>query len=174
MNDDEIIYLYLKLKEWENSELTQRKFCAKNNINYIRFNNFKYTIRMTKKLTSDFIKKMEPALSNHKNGLSLNKCAKKWKVNRTDLANYIRHTYYHQLINEYENKSKVDRDGVSMNFIQVSNKEIAHQETHEPEQQIIKEQNDLEIIISKGIKVKVSPNIEPIKIIKIIELLRDI
>jgi hypothetical protein len=44
----------------------------------------------------------------------------------------------------------------------------------EPEHEVVEKQNDIEIIISKGVKVSISPNIDSMKIIKIIELLKDL
>jgi hypothetical protein len=45
---------------------------------------------------------------------------------------------------------------------------------HAPEAEIIEERNPIELTITKGVKVIVSPELCPTKIIKIIELLKDL
>jgi hypothetical protein len=40
--------------------------------------------------------------------------------------------------------------------------------------EVIESKNDIEITINKGVKVIIAPNIDPLKIIKIIELLKDL
>lgn len=61
-----------------------------------------------------------------------------------------------------------------MKFIPVSQKLIPTDSPVEPASEVIEKQNDLEIIISKGVKVSISPAIDSMKIIKIIELLKDL
>jgi hypothetical protein len=74
----------------------------------------------------------------------------------------------------------------SMSFIEVPKKQdiwdnfkplnpIIQKQPEKPqEQEVIKAQNDIELIITKGVKVIVSPQIGTEKFIKIIELLKDL
>lgn len=55
-----------------------------------------------------------------------------------------------------------------MNFLQVNPQKNIQ------EVEVIHPKNDVEIIISKGVRVIISPNIEPLTMIKIIELLKEI
>ena len=55
--------------------------------------------------------------------------------------------------------------------IEIKEIEIQREET---QQEVVEKQNDIELIISKGVKVVVSPNVGTEKLIKIIELLKDL
>jgi hypothetical protein len=62
-----------------------------------------------------------------------------------------------------------------MNFIQVATLQSnfpAIQDSQPAE--VIEPQNDLEIIIGKGVKVSIAPNIDTMKVVKIIEFLKDL
>lgn len=79
------------------------------------------------------------------------------------------HIRYTEAIKRYEEKLKQDKP--PMNFVDVTpNQQIAKQE-EQPE--VLEPKNDIEIIITKGVKVIISPNIDSMKIIKIIELLKE-
>jgi hypothetical protein len=67
-------------------------------------------------------------------------------------------------------------DSKGMSFYQVpSSKAIAEHVELEPDHaEILQKQNEIEITINQGVKVIVSPHIDSMKIIKIINLLKDL
>lgn len=64
-----------------------------------------------------------------------------------------------------------------MKFVQITREKDSVSEfstLKEPQEEFVEKQNDIELIITKGVKVIISPNIDSMKIIKIIELLKDL
>ena len=64
-----------------------------------------------------------------------------------------------------------------MKFIKIENPVVQQNQiiqSAEPKQEVLKEKNDVELIISKGVKVVVSPEVGADKLIRIIELLKDL
>lgn len=82
------------------------------------------------------------------------------------------HIKYNQIITKMINKKNNDGNSHSMKFVQVQHQGNLQEPTKNAE--VIEKQNDLEIIIAKGVKVSISPNIDTMKVIKIIELLKDL
>jgi hypothetical protein len=59
-------------------------------------------------------------------------------------------------------------------FREVAHKEPQQLQIHHPEPEVLSPRNDIELQISKGVRVLISPELDSMKIIKIIELLKDL
>lgn len=82
-------------------------------------------------------------------------------------------------LNCTEQLSKLKNSQVDspMKFVQITREKDSVSEfstLKEPQEEFVEKQNDIELIITKGVKVIISPNIDSMKIIKIIELLKDL
>ena len=127
---------------------------------------------------------------------SLQKFCIQHKINSSRLRQVIDYLRYMSRINNIlgennkqqigeviarENKILINKcdETKQMNFIEAPKQKelIPQQIPEEPKQQetqVFEAQNDLELIISKGVRVIVSPQIDNLKLIKIIELLKDL
>lgn len=108
-------------------------------------------------------------------------------VNHVKLDRMKRHLYYKKIIENRDNLSelqiepepvKVDEP---MGFIKISSNvptpvaaEPIQAPVEAPVAEIIPSKNDIEIVIAQGVKVIISPSVDSMKIIKIIDLLKDL
>ena len=72
---------------------------------------------------------------------------------------------------------KHKEDKSFMNFVKVNTEPKVIENTEVkilPTPLHVESKNDIEIVINKGVRVLISPNIEPMQMIKIIELLKDL
>ena len=161
----EIWEWYEVIKKFNESGLMPKVFCTENNIDYTRFFNMRFRI--------DYKKYTDPKMYAHlmklgkkflESGGKSSEFAKEHKIESRILREVVTHINYLQLIEEI----KAEKTPETMKFVQ-----IQHQIPIE-ENEVIEKKNDLEIIIAKGVKVSISANLDSQKIIKIIELLKDL
>jgi hypothetical protein len=169
-----VVKLYQWLLKFKESKVYLKEFCEINNLNFTDMNNFKYIYDFSRKNKPGYMEKINPIIEEYRiTRQPLGSLALKYGIDKKEIAIYARHLNYLNTIEEY--KSGQLPKEISMDFVKVKSntQEIASVEIkNEPE--FVEKQNDLEIIISKGIKVCISPAIEPLNVIKIIELLRTI
>ena len=62
-----------------------------------------------------------------------------------------------------------------MNFVQVATVQSNFPDIQDSQPaEVIAPQNEVEIIIAQGVKVSIAPNIDTMKVVKIIEFLKDL
>lgn len=170
-NGDDLVWeWYLIIEDFKKSGLKARKYSIKNNLNHQKFCNFLFRIVYKSHTNPEWYKNMVTIVRKYmETGGSRDDFAKNNGINRTHLCQMVTHLNYVDLIEDLKYKKGLK----NMNFIEVQNptpkKEII---VSEPE--VIDARNDIELIISKGIRVIIAPGIESMKIIKIIELLKDL
>lgn len=199
ISDNEVWHWHKVFEDYEGSKLRACDYCRKNNIEYRKFNNMRRAF-MHQRETNPMQYKLMMELANQCNAsnLPVSIFAKKHNVDRRALAEVITHINYLKRVEHL----KLTRDTVevkSMSFVAVPraeprippvstprppfNPEYAptprppvdpQPPSAAPEAEIVEEQNSIELFISKGVKVSVSPEVPAEKIIKIIQLLKDL
>ncbi len=169
---DEIWYWYLKVEAYKSSGMNPKKYCIEYEIDYKKFCNMIYRIDYRRQSHPDEYKKFIPLTRKFMaSGAPISNFAKAHDVDIRVLSEMATHLRYTDII-ESMKKAKEEKP---MQFIQVPKVQGAlARPSIEPEHEIMEEQNDIEIMITKGVKVSISPNIDSMKIIKIIELLKDL
>lgn len=167
--DEDIWEWYQHIENWKKSGLPQKKFAESVGISYNKMTNMIF--RIIYKATSDpktYAKLVKFGRSYLESGSKFSsQYAKDNGIMPSHLSEIITHLNYLDII-ERMKKEKESQ----MNFIQVPTMNLPMLTPQEP--QIMEKQNDLEIIISKGVRVSISSNIETMKVVKIIELLKDL
>ncbi|HEY1645922.1 MAG TPA: hypothetical protein VGF75_06165, partial [Candidatus Saccharimonadales bacterium] len=99
------------------------------------------------------------------------KFVKSHDIDIKTLSTLATHLNYIDAIAEMKDK----KEPKSMQFIQVPQKLIPSDYPSSPiEPEVVKKQNDIELMISAGVKVVVAPEVGADKLIRIIELLKDL
>lgn len=166
---DEIWYWYRKIEEFKASGLTNKGYCDKYEIDYKKFNNKLYRIDYKRDCDPKEYEQLVLITRKYmKSGATAANFAKANDINIRILSQMTTHLRYRDIIESM----RADKEGKPMQFIQVPVMNLPMLTPQEPE--VVQKQNDIEIIITKGVKVSISPNIDSMKIIKIIELLKDL
>ena len=164
---------YQHLEKWKASGLSQKKFAVQKGLNYIKMINM--IVRIVYKRKSDpkyYEKLMSIGTAYLESGERFSsRYANAHGIPVRHLGEIITHIHYLKII-----ERKKAEQSAPMNFIQVPSVQSSQPRTPmvTQEAEIIEKQNDIELMITKGVRVLISPNIEPLKIIKIIELLKDL
>lgn len=163
-DDEEIWYWYEKIKEFHDSGMAQKEYCDNYQVDYKKFCNLRYRIEYKKLSHPELYAKMVPIARKYmQSGATASKFAKAHEVEVRLLSEFVTHLSYLDIIDRLKSEKES-----KMKFVQIQHNAPIQQ--HE----VLEKQNDLEIIITKGVKVSISPNIDSMKIIKIIELLKDL
>lgn len=174
---DEIWYWYEKVQEFMNSAISQRKYCHEHNVDYKKFPNMYYRIIYKTYSDPKLYESLVPLVRKYMSSETpAHKFAKDHGIHSRILTEMVMHLGYLDIIE----KMKSEKEAAKMKFIQVPpmgsvtvptmNLPMITQQEHK----VVEKQNDIEINITKGVKVSISPNIDSMKIIKIIELLKDL
>ncbi len=159
----------MKIEEYKSSGMKPKEYCTEYEIDYKKFSNMIYRIDYRRYSHPEEYKKLLPVVKKYMvSGAPASKFAKANDIDIRILSEMVTHLGYTDII-ESMKKSK---EAQPLLFIQVPTMNLPMPTQHEAE--IVEKQNDIEIIISKGVKVSISPNIDSMKIIKIIELLKDL
>lgn len=162
---DEIWYWHQKLEEFRTSGMAQKEYCDAYDIDYKKFGNMRYRIIYNSESKPElYAKNLALTRKYMTSGIQASKFAKEHDIDVKTLGEMQTHVGYLDIIE----KMKLDKESQAMKFVQVPQR-MAIQDA-----EIVEKQNDIEIIITKGVKVSISPNIDSMKIIKIIELLKDL
>ena len=156
---------YETMEKFEDSGMTQKEFCNKYKIDYKAFCNLRYRMIYKRDTNPELYAKLYSIGRKYmKSGDLPSKFAKDHEIGIRLLSEISTHIGYLDLIAEI----KAEKEASPMKFVQIQHQEpLQHAE-------VMEKQNDIEIIITKGVKVSISPNIDSMKIIKIIELLKDL
>lgn len=171
---DEIWYWHKKIQEFHESGMKQKEYCDHYEVDYKKFCNMLYRIDYKKNTHPDLYADHVPIARKYmKSGIPASKFAKENGIDIRILSEMVTHLGYRDIIEKYKEKEESE----PMKFIQVppvQPRPPAGYREPMAESEVLEKQNDLEIIIAKGVKVSISPNIDSMKIIKIIELLKDL
>ena len=185
----ELIGWYKHVLEQRRSGLSPSEYCRKNKLFPGTFNNKRWRFFNCQKnnpqqyqIYLEACKRFQIKKENDRYLTSKLFCIENNLV-LTKFVEFLAHMNYLKLAEEflvsepdYRTKELVQKKQES-NFIQLKapvKQEIAPVVEQLKEHEIIEAQNDLEIQITKGVKVLVSPQIDSAKILKIIQLLRDL
>lgn len=173
--DEEIWQWHQLIQAQKTSGLSQLDFCKQREIDYKAFSNVRF--RMEYKSVTDpernaeLVQLVREYRTSHESRESF---AKRHGLDKNVLCMAITHVVYQDALA----KIKAKQEPEEMQFIQAPTIPLQQRgilATKPPNQsEFVEKQNDIEIIISKGVRVTISPNIDPMKIIKIIELLKDL
>ncbi len=153
----------------------QTEYCSMHNINYTKFCNMFYRLEYKSKNNPELYAQLVPLAREYKNsGKVISVFAKEHKISKQHLQEMCTHLRYLDAVEEMKHK-----EPSKMTFFEIPIKSYADvpplpAQLPAPTADIIEPQNDIEITITKGVKVCISPNIDSMKIIKIIELLKDL
>ena len=185
----EIWYWYQHIEKFKEHGKSKAAYCCEHNLDLKKFNNLYYRIAYIRDtspiyesicdLAREFRESTEgiKKFSENNNISASNLKAALTHVNYLDIIKRLKESNY-TLPDNYQNSIECSKKSkkTPMSFIKVPKSKDKKPEPLIPIVQEYKviEQNDLEIIITKGVKVSISPNIDSMKIIKIIELLKDL
>ena len=168
---EEIWFWYQQIDKCQSSGMRRNEYCAEYKIDYKKFSTMYYKI-LYKKITNPALyeKNVPLARKYMKSDVSRLKFCKDNNIHIKLLTEMVTHLHYVDIIEEIKNK----KESEGMKFVQVTQKlkPTTCPDVSVPE--VVEKQNDIEIIITKGVKVSISPNIDSMKIIRIIELLKDL
>jgi hypothetical protein len=168
-SDEEIWYWYERIEEHKKSGLGVKPWCDANSVEYKTMSNMIYRICWKSRTDPKTYEKIVPITKKFmQSGAPMSKFCKAHSVDIKLVSECATHLNYLEIIE----KIKAEKEPKSMNFVQVAAPSSQMQSIQQGE--ILEKQNDIEIIIAKGVKVSISPNIDSMKIIKIIELLKDL
>lgn len=166
---DEIWYWHLKVEEFKKLGMGQKEYCDAHELDYKRFCNMYYRIDYKRSRDPELYAKLVATTRKYlSSGAPASKFARANDIHPRILSETVTHLGYIDII-ESMKKSKEEKP---MQFIHVPVVNLPY--IPPKEQEVVEKQNDLEIIIAKGVKVSISPNIDSMKIIKIIEFLKDL
>lgn len=173
-SDEDIRFWYQHICKYRESGLTRIAYINRENIDAKKFHNMLH--RISRNTDTDRYRKLSEIGRKYINEGNRNSgaFAKQHGILKRDLCDMVTHLKYQDII------ERVQREKDSgMQFIEIPQKEITIKEesiaaTLSPEADVIQPQNDIEIVISKGVRVCISPSIDSTNIIKIIELLKDL
>jgi hypothetical protein len=175
LTDLEIQYWYEWCEKYKKSDLPKTKFSEKNNLDSKKFtsiyNRFNFISESNPELYKEYKKIHEEYLNSD---LGATQFFKNHGLDRSRMIQICTHFSYLKRIRQIKESSK----DTSNLFIEIPKKLPEQLSVQLPvivqETEVVEKQNDIEIQISKGVKVSIAPNIDSMKIIKIIELLKDL
>lgn len=169
LKNSEIWYWYLRIEEWRESGLGPKKFCDAHNLDYVVFCNRRFKIYYKKYSEPELYARLLPiGVKYRESNEKLSDFATANDVDKKLLAEMNTHLSYLDIIEEM--KGKHSEKSESMSFIQAP----ATATQRPPEAELIEKKNDIELNISSGVKVIVAPEVSSEKLIKIIELLKEL
>ena len=170
VSDEDVWYWHTHCEKQMESGLGVMAYARQAGVEYKSLSNVRYRIIYKKYSDQETYKiLMNHAVQFLSSGKSIGKYCDEKKVNKVQLKETLTHLRYLEAI---ERIKKDKQPEPKMNFVQIAPQSQAVQPHMEAE--VLEKQNDIEIIITKGVKVSIAPNIDSMKIIKIIELLKDL
>lgn len=178
--DEEVWEFYQIILKQKKSGLNVSQFCKRNNIDYKLFTNYLYRIEFTKYSNPELYKKLMDLVTEYKQvPMERKSFCEKYNIKESQLVSALSHFRCLSIIQRLEKEKGVPEDK-PMTFIPLKNEPLQQiivpemTRTPEPEPEVLEAKNSVELIIDKGVRVIVSPEVPPMKLIKIIELLKDL
>lgn len=185
--DEEIWEYYQHITEARRLKRTGKSYCEEYNIDYPTFRAFQVRIEYISISKPKHYKQSVELCSKFKTtGWTRAKFCREHNISLRLLTDTMLHLNYLDIIE----KMKEENQEKPMSFIQVPDSPhatrnysatansytqmVPAESAQSAEPEVIEPQNDLEIIISKGVKVSISPNVDTMQVVKIIEFLKDL
>ncbi len=166
---EEVIFWYNHMEAHKFSGMKTFDYCQHNNLNLLTFRNKKSIFTYgTNSAAAKNKKYIDLAIEYKSSTMTSKQFADYHSAKEKAICKASTYLNYQEIIDEHLRVSKEE----PMSFKSITVSPIMPPPT--PETEFIPVQNDIEIVIAKGVKVIIAPNIDPMKIIKIIELLKDI
>lgn len=168
LTDDEIWHWHKVMEHFLTSGMTAKKFCTEYNYDEKVFTvRYGRMIYMSKSNPVRYAKIMPLAKKYVNSGMAPMEFCKLHDIDASTLSLAATHFNYLEAIE----RIKKEKEKMPMQFVEVPPKDIFIP-PKEPE--VISKKNDIELIIDKGIKVSIASHISSEKIIKIIEMMKDL
>ncbi len=174
--DEAAIEWWTRFEECKQLNISGRQYCTLHNLNYNQWTNYRYRIYFIEYSDPENYQLYTKAAKEYmESDEKLSVFCARYNLVPRNISEAATHLRYLKVIEDHKRNLGVPNE--AMNFFKVptiikpSQPEVNQSE---PEQEVLEKQNDIEIIINKGVKVSIAPNIDSMKIIKIIELLKDL
>ncbi len=173
MDNDEIWYWYEIVEDFKKKRLSKTVYCKQYNLELKKFCNMYYRCELNRENHPKvYENRLNLTRQWQNSGMSQSKFCEDKDISKSQIGSTVIHLNYLDIIE----KIRKERESQSMRFVEIkapaSLVPVENRITNEPE--IVDKKNDIEIHICKGVKVSIAPGIEPMKIIKIIELLQEL
>ena len=170
MPDDEIWDWYEKCEKQDELRLKPTAFCQKFDIDYKRYSNMRYRIMFKSRNDEKRYAELMKMVDKFEQGfMGKSAFVKEHKLPYSEFAAALTHARYLRAINRMKKEREAPKES-PMEFIEMQLPATVPQQ----ELEVIEPQNDLEIIISKGVKVCIAPNVDTMKVVKIIEFMKEL
>lgn len=178
---EEILIWSEHLKKQQQLGYGLSKYCKENALPLRKMQNFHQRI-VYKKYCNPQQYQQELAWYHDfkKSEMTISQYCKKFNINAKKVSQMQTHMKYLDIINKHTGETEHSDNNMPITFNKINPRHIASAQGAQPrplmvsEPELIQKQNDIELVITKGIKVLVSPQVDSMKIIKIIELLKDL
>lgn len=171
-DDEDIWNWYQVILKYQSQDLPPKKFCGSEGIDYAQFCSKLFRIVYKQHREPELYQKWLPLTRKFmESDMLLHEFVKIHDIPLRYLSEMATHLRY---VDKIEEMRKI-KEKPNMKFIEVPTLPISNGGSPvsiEPE--VLKKQNDVELIISKGVKVVVAPEVGADKLIRIIELLKDL
>lgn len=173
LDHDEIMKWYGIMQDFKESGLAQKQFCDAAKIDYKKFCNMRYRIISRSETNPDWYAKNVPIARRYMaSDLIASKFSKANGISLGHLSELTTHLGYLDIIESRLGGKETENPQPPMTFLKVPTVNLPFIQPREAE--IVEARNDIELVITKGVKVIVSPELGTDKLIKIIELLKDL
>jgi hypothetical protein len=171
-NKEEVWYWHEKVEEYQLSGMGPKAYCDAYKVEYKKFSNMLFRFVFKKVNNPELYEKyMNLARKFLKSDMNPKDFCKIHDIDQRHLNETCTHIGYLDLIEEIKKEKQSEMKFIEVPIIPIK---AFTPYMEQKSQEVLEKQNDLEIIISKGVKVSIAPNIDSMKIIKIIELLKDL
>lgn len=187
-SDDEVWFWYQTIKKIKKEGSSAQRYCKEHGLDIKKYWNLKRRMFFIKDSEPEHYKElMNHVVKCRQSFSTIRGYSKKHNIKYTLFVDANNHYGYLQIIERLEKEHANDKEG-EMSFIPVpasatklvrQTKIIKppfdnNQSEDEHEGEFLGARNAIELVITKGVKVSVSPDVDSMKIIKIIELLKDL
>lgn len=173
--DEEILYWYRIMRQFSQEKTRPYLFCQKHNLDRLVFDRRRRLILYEEiKGSKAYNEELSHYNEQQNSGLSQSEYCAKVNKHKFYLHSMSAHMSFMERVNLLLNEDNLDKTGKvdePMSFIKAP-AVIPTQSI--PQQELITKKNSIEISISEGIRVLVDEGVCSTKILKIIDLLRDI
>ena len=172
--EDRVIFYHNHIEKARESGVAVHEYCKLNGLKDSDFHSMRYRIEYKMKTDPEENQRLIDIINQAKSlNLSAQETSKQFNVTIKVVEKVKAHIRYQEIIAEYK-KNTIPSSSGDLGFVRLSAPKMMPPPESKVETELLSPQNDIQISISQGIKVSISPNIDSHKIIKIIELLKDL
>lgn len=181
LNREYVLKWYKIFKDFEKSGQSRLEYCKTNNLKYPDLHAITYRFYSKSKSDPQWYAKYVPIALKFMNSMENRaEYAARHNLTITQLSELCTHLRYLQFVKENFDENPLENTEEPMSFLKVPAHipisvpvvNLPYMPPKEPE--VIPARNNIELVITKGVKVIVSPELASEKLIKIIELLKDL